>query len=107
MGRILVRYRPGPSNLSRKSLAPAALTLACSRHSPTFVFFILAQFHLGIRLTPGAKAETGFFDAEKVVAALRRGSEMSKDLTDYDWDYWKGLKRPLAEPRAEWRVPPR
>ena len=75
-----------------------------SRDPYAFVFFVLAQFHLGIRVAPGAKAEKGFFDAEKVVAALKRGSEMSKDLSDYDWDYWKDLKRPLAELRKEWRV---
>ncbi len=71
------------------------------------MFFVLAQFHLGIRVTPGAQAEKGFFDAERVVAALKRGSEMSKDLSDYDWDYWKDLKRPVTELRAEWRVSPR
>ena len=78
-----------------------------SRDPYAFVFFVLAQFHLGIRVTPGAKAEKGFFDAERVVAALKRGSEMSKDLSDYDWNYWKDLKRPVAELRAEWRVSPR
>src|SRR5262245_42507537 len=34
-----------------------------------FVFFVLLQFHVGVRMTPITKARTGFFDPEKALIA--------------------------------------
>jgi hypothetical protein len=58
------------------------------------VLFVLFQFHLGVRLTPGARAEVGFLDPATALAALVRGAAVHHDLTA-TWDYWPLLAEPL------------
>jgi hypothetical protein len=57
-----------------------------------FVFFVLLQFHAGIRMTPITKARTEFFNPEKALIAVQRGAAMNVDLTD-GWDYLAGHGR--------------
>lgn len=66
----------------------------------TYIFFVLCQFHLGMRFTPFAAAATDNFDPEQVVRAVQRGIAVNVDLSE-DWDYWAYMGRPLAEVRAE------
>lgn len=75
------------------------------REDPFFWLFTIAlQFHLGIKVSPYSPGLRGHFDPALVVAALRRGMAMNRDLS-VGWDYWKDLARPLAEVRARYGVP--
>jgi hypothetical protein len=71
-----------------------------------FTMFVMFQFHLGLRVTPGAKAERGYFDPARVLAAIARGAELTIDLTAR-WDYWADLAEPLETVRRKYNVPPR
>jgi hypothetical protein len=71
-----------------------------------FIMFVMLQFHLGLRMTPGARAERGYFDPARVLAAIARGAELNIDLTAR-WDYWPDLAEPLETVRREYNVPPR
>lgn len=74
-----------------------------------FVFFLfgILQFHIGIRLTPIAQAERGFFDVKKVLRAAERGASCNVDLTDaQSWDFWSVADVPLGELRARYGIPP-
>lgn len=70
-----------------------------------FLFFGVIQFHLGIKLTPVADSEVGYFDIDKVMVALARGARCRVDLSDR-WSFWEHADRPLDQLRAEWGVPP-
>jgi len=71
-----------------------------------FLMFVMLQFHLGLRVTPGAKAERGYFDPAHVLAAIARGAELNIDLTAR-WDYWTDLAAPLETVRRRYNVSPR
>jgi hypothetical protein len=71
-----------------------------------FIMFVMLQFHLGLRMTPGAKAERGYFDPAHVLAAIARGAALSIDLTAR-WDYWTDLAAPLETVRRRYNVPAR
>jgi len=70
-----------------------------------FVFFVLLQFHVGVRMTPITAAQTGFFDPEKALIALRRGAAMNVDLTD-GWEYWPVMRDQVEELRKRYDIPP-
>lgn len=70
-----------------------------------FVFFVLLQFHAGIRMTPITKARTGFFDPEKALIALQCGAAMNVDLTD-GWDYWPVMGEQVEELRRRYNILP-
>jgi hypothetical protein len=70
-----------------------------------FVFFVLLQFHVGVRMTPITTAQTGFFDPEKALIALRRGAAMNVDLTD-GWDYWPVMGEQIEDLRTRYGIPP-
>lgn len=71
-----------------------------------FIMFVMLQFHLGLRMTPGAKAERGYFDPAHVLAAIARGAQLNIDLTAR-WDYWADLRAPLEAVRRRYNVAPR
>ncbi|MCA9710536.1 MAG: hypothetical protein KDK70_32140, partial [Myxococcales bacterium] len=62
----------------------------------TYIFFVLCQFHLGIKFSPFAAAAQGNFDPDPVLLAVRRGIGVEVDLTE-QWDYWADMGRPLTE----------
>lgn len=70
-----------------------------------FVFFVLLQFHLGIRMTPITEARTHFFDPEKALIAIRRGAAMNVDLND-GWDYWPVLGEQVETLRTRYNILP-
>ena len=70
-----------------------------------FVFFVLLQFHVGVRMTPITKARTGFFDPEKALIALRRGAAMNVDLTD-GWEYWPVMGEQVEVLRKRYNILP-
>lgn len=69
-----------------------------------FLLFGILQFHLGVRITPIAKGEQGYFDVPKVLRALARGAACQIDFSDH-FDFFKYAPRRLDDLRAEWGVP--
>jgi hypothetical protein len=71
----------------------------------TFIFFVMLQFHLGVRMTPATIGRKGMFDPEKALLAVRRGAACRIDPTD-GWDAWPVMEKPLDDLRAEYGIPP-
>lgn len=70
------------------------------------VFFVICQFHLGIRLTPIAKAEVGMFDPFRALDAVARGAGMTRDLTDGTWDPWSHMAEDVDVLRSRYHLVP-
>ncbi len=84
----------------------ACFSAGFQRRDPfTFVFFVLLQFHMGIRMTPITKAHTNFFNPEKAMIALRRGAAMNMDLNN-GWDYWPVMGEQVEELRKRYNILP-
>ncbi|MEO7861824.1 MAG: hypothetical protein ABIU05_15595 [Nitrospirales bacterium] len=84
----------------------ACFSAGFQRRDPwLFVFFVLLQFHVGIRMTPITKARTGFFDPAKALIAIRRGAAMNVDLND-GWDYWPVMGEQVEELRRRYNILP-
>lgn len=84
----------------------ACFSAGFQRRDPfLFVFFVLLQFHLGIRMTPITKARTGFFDPELALLAIRRGAAMTVDL-NHEWDYWPVMREPVEVLRQQYNILP-
>jgi hypothetical protein len=84
----------------------ACFSAGFQRRDPwLFVFFVLLQFHVGIRMTPITKARTGFFNPEKAMIAIRRGAAMNVDLNN-GWDYWPVMGEQVEELRKRYNILP-
>jgi tellurite resistance protein len=84
----------------------ACFSAGFQRRDPfLFVFFVLVQFHVGIRMTPITEARTGYFDPEKALIALRRGAAMNVDLNN-GWDYWPVMGEQVDELRKRYNILP-
>lgn len=84
----------------------ACFSAGFQRREPwLFVFFVLLQFHVGIRMTPITTARTGFFDPEKAMIAIRRGASMNIDLNN-GWDYWPVMAEQVEELRRRYNILP-
>jgi len=70
-----------------------------------FLLFGILQFHLGMRITPIAKGERGYFDVPKVMSALARGAACKVDFSDH-FDFFRYAPCSLEALRYEWGVPP-
>lgn len=84
-----------------------AFHAGCRReeHDPfSFLMFGIAEFQLGIGMSPVATASKGMFDPPKVFRALQRGRACTIDPTK-GWDPWPVMNRPLADLRAEYGIP--
>ena len=82
----------------------ACFSAGFQRRDPwLFVFFVLLQFHVGIRMTPITKSRTGFFNPEKAVIAIRRGAAMNVDLNS-GWDYWPFMGEQVEELRRQYNI---
>jgi len=103
MTHVLADYGTDPAS----EVEVACFSAGCRAREPfTFVLFVLLQFHVGIRMTPGSKAERGFFDVERALAALERGAAMNVDLTD-GWSYWEVAAVPVSELRRRYNILPK
>lgn len=77
-----------------------------SREDPFFWLFTIAlQFHLGVKVSPYSPPLRGHFEPALVLAALQRGMQVRRDLSD-GWDYWPDLPLPLDAVREKYSVPP-
>jgi hypothetical protein len=102
LGHVLAGYDTDPVG----ELQQAAFQAGFVRNDGfMFLLFAIAQFHLGIKITPIADAERGCLDVDKVMIALARGAACNVDLSDH-WSFWPKLPQPLEEVRAELAIPP-
>ena len=69
-----------------------------------FLMFVVIQFHLGVKITPVAEAETGLFDVAKVLRAAQRGAACKVDLSDR-WNPFDVVHLPLEEVRQRYAIP--
>ncbi|MBA5866855.1 MAG: hypothetical protein GDA67_09210 [Nitrospira sp. CR1.3] len=84
----------------------ACFSAGFQRRDPfLFVFFVLLQFHAGVRMTPITQAGTGFFNPEKALIAIRRGAAMNVDLNS-GWDYWPVMREQVEELRKRYNILP-
>jgi len=70
------------------------------------LLFPLAQFHLGVAITPVTKAETDVIDPEPWIKAFVRGTRTNRDLAS-SWQPWDDFARPVTELRREYGIEPR
>jgi len=84
----------------------ACFSAGFQRREPwLFVFFVLLQFHVGIRMTPITTARTGMFNPLKAMIAIRRGAAMNIDLNN-GWDYWPVMGEQVEELRRRYNILP-
>lgn len=102
MGHLLTGFSTKPEDEIQQAAFQAGFVRS---DGFAFLFFGIIQFHLGIKITPVAEAEVGYFDVDKVMTALARGAACNVDLSDH-WDFWSVAARPLDEVRAELGVSP-
>lgn len=69
-----------------------------------FLLFGVLQFHLGLRITPIAQGQRGFFDVKRVLRAAERGAACKVDL-GHGFDLFEHAAKPLEQLRAELGVP--
>jgi len=67
---------------------------------------MLAQFQLGIQVTPITGAESNQVVPALMVEALVRGTHVNRDLTA-DWDPWDDFEKPVVELRRAYNILPR
>lgn len=70
-----------------------------------FLMFGILQFHVGLRMTPIANPETGYFDTARVIQAAARGAACKIDFSD-DFDFWAHAGEQVSVLRERWGVPP-
>ena len=101
-GHVLSGYAVDPAG----EIQQAAFQAGFMRKDGFVVLlFGLLQFHMGLRITPIAKAERGYFDVAKVLHAAERGAACKVDLSD-GWDLFAVKDVPLVELRASYGIPP-
>ncbi len=71
----------------------------------SFLMFGLAQFHLGLRISPLAPEFRGSLEPGRVLRALQRGAACTIDPTD-GWDPWPVMHLPLDDLRMQYRIAP-
>ncbi|MFO0738758.1 MAG: hypothetical protein U0270_22865 [Labilithrix sp.] len=72
-----------------------------------FFLFVVLQFHVGVRITPVAKGEKGYFDPKDVLRAVERGAACKVDLSDPKaFDFWSVANVPVEELRTRYGIPP-
>lgn len=68
-----------------------------------FTFFMMMQFHLGVRAAPTAEDADAFFDPTRCLAALARGSSAIIDPLD-GWDPWPVVGEQVSALREQYRI---
>lgn len=71
----------------------------------SFLMFGIAEFHLGLAMSPVADASRGHFDPVLFFAALQRGAACTIDPTD-GWDPWPVMHEDLEVLRARYGITP-
>lgn len=71
----------------------------------SFLMFGIAEFHLGIAMSPVATGSRGKLDPVLLFRAIERGRSCSIDTTE-GWDPWPVMHEPLATVRARYGIAP-
>lgn len=71
----------------------------------SFLMFGIAEFHLGLAMSPVATGSRGKLDLALLFTAIERGSACKIDPMD-GWDYWPVMHEPLEELRSRYGIPP-
>ncbi|MDG2336177.1 MAG: hypothetical protein P8Q97_18380 [Myxococcota bacterium] len=100
---VLAEYETSPLEETQIASFQAGLL----REQPMFgLFFMLAQFQLGIQVTPITGAESNQVDPELMIKALVRGTHVNRDLTT-NWDPWDDFDEPIVDLRHKYNILPR
>jgi hypothetical protein len=102
VGHVLAGYGVDPQGEIQQAAFQAGFI---KKDGFMFLLFGILQFHVGLRLTPIARAERGFFDVKRVIAAAARGAACTVDLSD-SFDLFDHVHEPLDELRARWGLTP-
>jgi hypothetical protein len=70
------------------------------------LLFMLAQFHIGVQITPITPAEKGTAVPELMMAAFVRGTQVNRNMC-VDWIPQEDFARTLPELRAAYNIQPR
>lgn len=104
VGHLLSGYGVDPHGEIRQGAFQAGFV---RKDGFAFLLFAIIQFHMGMRITPVAKGERGFFDPKDVIRAAQRGASCRVDLSDPEqWDFWQVAREPIAELRARYGILP-
>jgi hypothetical protein len=77
------------------------------RQDPFMVLMlVMAEYELGIGLSPFLSAETGQLDPERILAGMAHGRQVNADLIT-DLDPWLWFDRPLEAVRQHFHILPR
>jgi tellurite resistance protein len=69
------------------------------------VLFAVAEFHLGIGISPVATATKMAVQPELLIKALMRGTQCNRDLSK-GWDPWDDFSAPVVELRRRYNIVP-
>jgi len=73
----------------------------------SYLFMIAVHTHLDIEVFPNDPSQGALhFDPDRVIPALERGLQVTRDIYSMDWDYWEDFPRPLEDVQADFGVPP-
>lgn len=99
----------GYGTTAGEECAVVAFQAGFQKEDPFFVMlFTLAQFELGIAVTPFLPGADLEIPPDLILAGLEHGTHVSRDLIgDASWDPWDHFARPIDEVRSELSVPPR
>jgi hypothetical protein len=104
VGHLLSGYGVDPAGEIRQGAFQAGFV---RKDGFAFLLFAILQFHVGVRITPIAKSERGYFDPKDVLRAAQRGASCNVDLSDPEqWDFWAVADAPVTELRARYGIPP-
>ncbi|HKP61948.1 MAG TPA: hypothetical protein VJV78_34690 [Polyangiales bacterium] len=85
----------------------AAFQAGMLRREPMFgLLFMLAQFQLGVQITPITGAEKRVADPDLMLRAFIRGCNVNRDMCT-DWDPAQDLQRSVDELRLAYNILPR
>jgi tellurite resistance protein len=70
------------------------------------LLFMLAQFHIGVQITPITAAEKGVAAPELMMAAFVRGTQVNRDMC-VDWIPQHDFDRQLSDLRTTYNIQPR
>ncbi len=76
-------------------------------YDPFFtMLFVVAQFHLGVRISPVAGTTKLAIDPDAMTRAFVRGTACTRDLSD-GWDPWEDFGTPVTVLRERYNIVPR
>ncbi|MEZ4428578.1 MAG: hypothetical protein R3A51_12930 [Nannocystaceae bacterium] len=99
VGHILTGFNTEPDGEIQQGAFQAGFM---RRDGFAILLFVVLQFHLGIKITPVADPEVGYFDVPKVMRALAAGGRCL-DLSE-GWRIWEDAGRPIAEVRHDYGI---